>query len=135
MKKLLRNSNLLPWLALGAISLLVLLDIVVFWAFNLRPVISTPELEIIAWSVLAGTALTAGLRLALRDEGRVRWQIAVAMGLMAVLFVAHPWENGAGRDADPLSPSRTMNPNRVDDPGAIIEFEGGPLTKGEKRQA
>lgn len=135
MKKLMRRSNLLPWLALGLVSMLVVLDILVFWAFSLRPVISTPELEIIAWSVLAGTAVTAGLRLALRDEGRVRWQIATALALMAVLFVAHPWENGSGRDADPMSPSRTMNPNRVDDPGAIIEFEGGPLTKGEKRQA
>jgi hypothetical protein len=111
--------------------MLLVFDIVAFWAWKLRPLASVDGVEIAVWSVLGGTAGVAGIRWALLDQPRMRFLAASSIALMVAFSTLHPWHNGYAVDAElPVAKERS----REIPPGTVVKYEDGPLTEGEEAQ-
>src|SRR5690606_15532270 len=98
--KLLRGTRVLPISALTSVALLPMADLLMFWAWKLRPLASVDGVEIAVWSVLGGTAAAAGIRWALLDNPRMRFLAASSIALMVAFSTLHPWHNGYAVDAE-----------------------------------
>ena len=88
----------LPLLALGAIALLLVVDLVTYWALHQRPLASVDGVEIAVWAMLGGTAAVAGIRWAVMNNPRMRFLAAGSIALMIAFSVLHPWQNGQALD-------------------------------------
>ena len=124
-----RAKWLVPASVLGCLALLVF-DLLAFWAFGLRPVMSSHLAESVVWSLLIGGGVTYGLRWAITGDSRMRFAVAGTLGVMIAISAMHPWHNHWAIDAD----TPDAKPILADDPEApkdVVVFAGGPLTESD----
>lgn len=125
-----RAKWLVPAGVAACLALLVF-DLLAFWAFGLRPVVSTHMAETAVWAVLIGSGVTYALKWAISGESRTRYAIAATMGVMIAVSAMHPWHNAWAVDADAPAARAVV----ADDPKApkdVVVFAGGPLTEPDK---
>ena len=119
--------------SLAVCAAALLFDTLIFHAFGLRPVISYPELTLVLWAVQIGGAWVFAARWLVVGERRARIALAGVIALMVALSVFHPYHSGA------LVPVATPDARPVvgtpADGPAVVEFHGGPLSKGTARAA
>jgi hypothetical protein len=128
LKQGLRQTRLLPAVALLIVVALLAFDVIAFWGWRLRPLASVDGVEIAIWAVLGGTAAAAGIRWALLDNARMRFQAAASIALMVAFSAVHPWQAGYAADAEMPSQTRKVPA------GAVVKYEGGPLTEPEQAE-
>jgi hypothetical protein len=118
------------WLVPGGVAfcmLLLVFDLIAFWALGRRPVISSLETNTFVWSLLIGSAATYAARWAITHEPRVRQALAATVAAMVLVSATHPWMNNLGRDVDtPVAPTLIES----DEPDAVV-FSGGPLSEAD----
>jgi hypothetical protein len=124
LKQGLRKTRLLPAVALLIVLALLAFDVIAFWGWRLRPLASVDGVEIATWAVLGGTAAAAGIRWALLDNARMRFQAAASIALMVAFSAVHPWQAGYAVDAE-------MPVTRHVPADAVVKFDKGPLTEPE----
>lgn len=133
LKRVVSKSELLVPASLALCAALMALDMLAFFAFGLRPVISYAEAGLVVWAVLIGGAWVFAARWLVVGEKRARFALAGAISLMLALSALHPFHSGA------LVPVHTPTAEPVvgtpAGSDAVIEFHGGPLSKGTAKVA
>jgi hypothetical protein len=121
------------WLVPGAVgfcALLLAFDLLAFWGFERRPLVSSLETGTLVWALLIGSACTYGARWAITREAATRRALAATLGVMVLMSALHPWLNGWGRDAEqPFAPTLLAQP-QARQHNALV-FEGGPLSAAD----
>jgi hypothetical protein len=109
---------------------LLAFDLIAFWAFGRRPLVSSEETSWLLWALLIGSAVTYAARWKISGEARMRPALAAVLATMVLVSATHPWLNGWGRDAaQPVAPTLVENPDtRAQD---ALVFAGGPLSEPE----
>lgn len=132
-KKLVSRSDLLIPGALAASAALIALDLVAFYAWDLRPLISYPEAELGLWSVLIASAWVWGARWLVAGERRARFALAGAMSLMVGFSALHPYASGHLREvALPAGEPALVQP--ATGRPALVEYTGGPFSQPREKQ-
>jgi hypothetical protein len=109
---------------------LLAFDLVAFWAFGRRPLVSTDETSWLLWALMIGSAVTYAARWKIAGEARMRVSLAAALATMVLVSATHPWLNGWGRDAaQPVAPTLLENPQTRAHEALV--FAGGPLSEPE----
>lgn len=128
LKRVVAKSELLIPASLALCAALIALDMLAFFAFGLRPVISYAETGLVVWAVLIGGAWVFAARWVVLGEKRSRFALAGAISLMLAFSALHPFHSGA------LVPVYTPSAEPVvgtpADGDAVVEFHGGPLSRG-----
>jgi hypothetical protein len=118
------------WLVPGGVAFCLILlafDLLAFWAFGRRPVVSSLEAGVSVWALLTGSAATYGARWLISHEN-VRRELAATLAVIVLMSALHPWMNGFGRDADtPVAP--TLVETEQYQP---VVFSGGPLSEADR---
>ncbi|MBE7490391.1 MAG: hypothetical protein HS108_01305 [Planctomycetes bacterium] len=133
-KKLVSRSDLLIPGALAASAALIALDLVVFYAWDLRPLISYPEAELGLWSVLIASAWVWGARWLVAGEKGSRAALAGVAALMLALHLLHPFARGELRPVQRPGGQEVLTAPETDGP-AVVEYNGGPFTAPRERHA
>jgi hypothetical protein len=128
LKRIVAKSELLVPVSLAACAGLMAIDMLIFFAFGRRPFISYAESGLVVWAVLIAGAWVFAARWLVVGEKRARFSLAGAITLMLALSALHPFYSGAlvpvyTPSADPV----VGTPASSD---AIVEFHGGPLSRG-----
>ncbi|MCZ7606152.1 MAG: hypothetical protein M5U25_08770 [Planctomycetota bacterium] len=109
---------------------LLAFDLVAFWAFGRRPLVSSDETSWLLWALMIGSAVTYAARWKIAGEARMRVSLAAALATMVLVSATHPWLNGWGRDAaQPVAPTLLENPQTRAHEALV--FAGGPLSEPE----
>lgn len=104
---------------------LVLLDCLIFWAFDRRPILSSELGWIATWSIFAATAISLTTRFAIQRKQWQRFALAGVVGAMVMTSSMHPWLNGWGvNEPEIKSIERDL-------PEAIMEFPENTLSEGK----
>jgi hypothetical protein len=110
-----------PVFGMPALALLLLVfDLVAFWAFGRRPLVSSAAPQILLWAVLSASVATGLMRWWLAGERSGRMTAAATLCVMALFSAAHPWHNG--RAAEPGEPGAASAPG-------VVQFEPGVLSR------
>lgn len=121
------------WLVPGGVgfcALLLAFDLLAFWGFGRRPVLSSLETTTLVWSLLIGSVCTYGARWAITRELATRRALAATVSVMVLMSALHPWLNGWGRDAaQPNAPTLVAQPE-VQVHEAVV-FHGGALSAAD----
>lgn len=133
-KKLVSRSDLLIPGALAAAAALIALDLVAFYVWDLRPLISYPEAELGLWSVLIASAWVWGARWLVAGERQGRAALAACAALMLALASLHPFASGDLRPAQTPAGQEVLVTPQPQGP-ATIEYTGGPFTQPTEKTA
>lgn len=133
-KKLVSRSDLLIPGALAASAALIALDLVAFYAWDLRPLISYPEAELGLWSVLIASAWVWGARWLVAGEKQGRAALAGCIALMLALASLHPFASGDLRPGQTPAGDEVLTTPQPTGP-AIVEYTGGPFTQPSEKAA
>jgi hypothetical protein len=126
-------SDRARWLVPGGVAfclMLLLVDLLAFWAMGRRPVISSLETGVSVWALLIGSGATYGARWLISHEN-VRRELAATLAVVVLMSALHPWMNRLARDADtPVAPTLVESA----EPDAVV-FSGGPLSEADSDTA
>lgn len=120
-----KHSRYMGLYLTGLVFALVLLDCVVFWIFDRRPILSNETGWIATWSIFIATAVSLATRLAIQYKAWQRFALAGVLGAMVLTGSAHPWLNGWGINEPEI---HTIERNM---PDAVLEFPEDTLSKGK----
>lgn len=116
---------------MAAAAAVVVLDLVAFWGFERRPVISYAGLWLGLWAALIATAWVWGARWLIAGEHRMRGRLAAAAVVMAITWLAHPYGQHRVADAAEQQPGAVLHQALPTDAG-VVEFSGPPLSRADK---
>ncbi len=103
---------------------LVLLDCLIFWVLDRRPILSSELGWTAAWSIFAATAISLATRFAIQRKQWQRYALAGVLGAMVLTSALHPWLNGWGVNEPEI---QTIERNL---PDAVMEFPEDTLSEG-----
>jgi len=133
-KNLVSRTDLLAPVAFALCGLVIVLDLLAYYAFGLRPLISYAEAELGAWAVLIASGWVWAARWLLAGESRSRIALAGVLTLMVALSALHPFASGSLRQTQTPSGDEVLSAPQPQGP-AVVEFTGGPFSQARDKQA
>jgi hypothetical protein len=101
---IIRNASRVPAAAIGAIILLMCVDLALVHWFESRAVLSIEPLGTLALSVLLASCVLPVLRWLVSRDANIRYRLAGALLLLVAFTVLHPSQQlGAGEEASPVA--------------------------------
>jgi hypothetical protein len=103
---IIRNASRVPGVAIGAVVLLLCVDLVLVHAFGMPALLSMEPLGTLALSILLASCVVPVLRWLVTRDKNIRYRLGGALLLLVAFSVLHPSQHsGAGTDAGAPEPA------------------------------